>query len=546
MLYPILLAAIAGLFAHNGVFIRGEWHLYIPQIVAVHFLLWLGTSGLVYQALGFVSVGDAFREASIIAASYFTAIFTSMTIYRLFFHRLSKFPGPKLAAVTKLWHVFKIRHSTNHLWLKELHEKYGSVIRTGPNEITIVHPAAFRLLDGWGTSTTKDIWYDILKPRSSAVFTRSEQEHKDGRRAWVQAISGKTMNSFNPRISQHVQELCECFRGFGGTQPVHIDEQVSRFTFDVVGDILFNQDWKLVKTQAWHPFFDHRDRAFELVGPINDVTWLAHMIFSLAPFWHRVQDWFKMVAFCEDRMKQRINEGDNIDQADMATHFIDEYQKLHRFHTIEERDLYLHGTAVTAVVAGSDTTRAALIASCWFLARYPEHAKKIYEETQGVDTRDPNALAALPHLEGFIQETLRLVPPAMTGAARITGLDGLMVDDILIPPYTKVTAPKYVIMRLESAFAHPNDFIPERWYSRPELILDKRAFGPFSTGGRQCVGKPIAYAELRLFAAGLVRDFHLKFAPGYDPMTMWREMKDQITAQPGPVEIIFEPREKAV
>lgn len=131
MLYPILLAAIAGLFAHNGVFIRGEWHLYIPQIVAVHFLLWLGTSGLVYQALGFVSVGDAFREASIIAASYFTAIFTSMTIYRLFFHRLSKFPGPKLAAVTKLWHVFKIRHSTNHLWLKELHEKYGSVIRTG-------------------------------------------------------------------------------------------------------------------------------------------------------------------------------------------------------------------------------------------------------------------------------------------------------------------------------------------------------------------------------------------------------------------------------
>lgn len=33
-----------------------------------------------------------------------------------------------------------------------------------------------------------------------------------------------------------------------------------------------------------------------------------------------------------------------------------------------------------------------------------------------------------------------------------------------------------------AAFESPDDFIPERWYSRPELIHDKRAFGPFSFG----------------------------------------------------------------
>ena len=33
-----------------------------------------------------------------------------------------------------------------------------------------------------------------------------------------------------------------------------------------------------------------------------------------------------------------------------------------------------------------------------------------------------------------------------------------------------------------AAFEHPNDFIPERWYSRPELIHDERAFAPFSVG----------------------------------------------------------------
>lgn len=64
-----------------------------------------------------------------------------------------------------------------------------------------------------------------------------------------------------------------------------------------------------------------------------------------------------------------------------------------------------------------------------------------------MDTHDANALATVPHLEGFIAETLRLVPPAMSGAARVTGPQGLMVDNTMLPPFIKVTAPKYVLMR---------------------------------------------------------------------------------------------------
>ena len=35
---------------------------------------------------------------------------------------------------------------------------------------------------------------------------------------------------------------------------------------------------------------------------------------------------------------------------------------------------------------------------------------------------------------------------------------------------------------VETAFQDPTSFIPERWTSRPELILDKRAFAPFGVG----------------------------------------------------------------
>ena len=37
-------------------------------------------------------------------------------------------------------------------------------------------------------------------------------------------------------------------------------------------------------------------------------------------------------------------------------------------------------------------------------------------------------------------------------------------------------------IKVESAFAEPMSFVPERWYSRPELVKDKQTFAPFGLG----------------------------------------------------------------
>ena len=78
---------------------------------------------------------------------------------------------------------------------------------------------------------------------------------------------------------------------------------------------------------------------------------------------------------------------------------------------------------------------------------YPEYATKIREETRDVDLNDRKALEALPILNGFINETLRILPPIMTGTPRLTGPEGLRFNDVLIPPYTRVITPRYPIMR---------------------------------------------------------------------------------------------------
>ena len=35
---------------------------------------------------------------------------------------------------------------------------------------------------------------------------------------------------------------------------------------------------------------------------------------------------------------------------------------------------------------------------------------------------------------------------------------------------------------VESCFERANEFIPERWTDRPEMVKDKRAFNPFNLG----------------------------------------------------------------
>jgi hypothetical protein len=65
-------------------------------------------------------------------------------IYRLFFHPLASIPGPKPAAVTWWYDTYYdcFYEGGGRLpWkTKELHERYGPIIRVTPNEVHIADP----------------------------------------------------------------------------------------------------------------------------------------------------------------------------------------------------------------------------------------------------------------------------------------------------------------------------------------------------------------------------------------------------------------------
>lgn len=114
-------------------------------------------------------------------------------------------------------------------------------------------------------------------------------------------------------------------------------------------------------------------------------------------------------------------------------------------------------------------------------------------------------LATLDYLDAVINESMRIVSPGGSNAPRNTPPEGIVVHGVFIPGNVKVFTPIYafslstshllleiessalafvtdIIVEGEKYFVEPEKFIPERWTTRPELVLDKRAFFPFLQG----------------------------------------------------------------
>jgi hypothetical protein len=120
-----------GLIAHLGFFIHGEWHVRAPEIFVSHVgLLALFTCGtILYNG----ALAVVFKLGLVTSLAYLAAMVSSILVYRIWFHALSKagFEGPWFLRTSKIWHVWVCRNSTNHLYLDKLHRQYGDFIRTG-------------------------------------------------------------------------------------------------------------------------------------------------------------------------------------------------------------------------------------------------------------------------------------------------------------------------------------------------------------------------------------------------------------------------------
>lgn len=108
-----------------------ELDVYIPQFLIACVLSFIAIC-LAQISIGGAQLLTAVWDVTSLATYLSVGIFTSMTIYRLFFHRIRRFRGPILARISRFY-AFHLsgKNVQYHVELSKLHKQYGDFIRTG-------------------------------------------------------------------------------------------------------------------------------------------------------------------------------------------------------------------------------------------------------------------------------------------------------------------------------------------------------------------------------------------------------------------------------
>ncbi|KAH6843376.1 cytochrome P450 monooxygenase-like protein [Chaetomium sp. MPI-CAGE-AT-0009] len=538
-----LLAAASGVLTHLAVFRRGEWDVASPSVFVFYTTVFAAASLASYSSF----ISTPLSVIAQMAGSHVAMLYTSVLVYRAFFHRLSKYPGPFLARLTNFY-ITALSMKRLHLFkeVQKLHEQYGDYVRLGPSEISIASPEAVKALYGTHSPVTKGPWYTLLEPRVPLFMARDKQEHARRRKVWDLGFTTKAIQGYDPRITKAINQLLAAIDRSKG-QAFDVSQWFSYFVFDVMEDLAFNKSSNmLAEGKEAYVFKTIRTDMF-------NIALFTHMPWLL-PFIKRtpVLNWnyYEFLGWIQKLVDERMQK--EPEQPDIFSFILAAYNKGPK----TKRDqLNLHGDAQLIVIAGSDSVAATLTHVFFHLAWDPVLTKRLQAEFDALPDISHDNLMTVPLLDAVINETMRLDPPVPSGTQRMTPPEGLWIGDQFVPGNTIVQVPSYTVFRDERAFAYPTEFIPERWTTRPELVRDKSVFIPFNTGcvcvlhyigPYACVGKRLAMLELRRVVGEILLRYDLTIAPNQTKQGFLDGKQDTFTTVSAPLPIIFTERAPAM
>jgi len=207
----------------------------------------------------------------------------------------------------------------------------------------------------------------------------------------------------------------------------------------------------------------------------------------------------------------------------------------------------LKDNAKGLLVAGHDTSAAALATTLGLLACHSESQRRVRDEVAdalaGHSDATPGGatLTNLDYTDAVVREALRLYPPAPV-LYRET-VDPVDVGPYTIPAGVDVSISPWVVHRDERWWDRPETFDPSRWFGETPADDSARerpeyAYFPFGGGPRNCIGARFAMTELKLAVAAICQRVELD-----TPMEAMPEMEGGMTLSPAePIELVVRSR----
>ncbi|PYH43686.1 cytochrome P450 [Aspergillus saccharolyticus JOP 1030-1] len=439
--------------------------------------------------------------------------------YELLFNPLRKFPGPKLAVVTYLPSVYHTLRGDHVVWLQSLHRTYGHAVRYSPDELSFTSAQAWRDIYGHASggrkSTEKYLrFYGPTFNGTPDIIRAKAHDHARFRRNFSHAFSDKALRAQQPLIAQYADMLVTKLQETVQKLPSAKTDMVRLYnltTFDIMGDLTFGDPLNLLKGTGyldWVGGIFASVKILCLLRVTRYYAWLTTIMNSVLSrsLKEQAETHFRS---SKARVDWRVEQ--TLDKPDIWGLIMGQKESLQL--TRDE----MYSNSQLFMVAGTETTATALSGLTYQLLTHPEKMQKITQEIREAfkdEKIDMIRLAQLKYLNACIEEGLRVYPPVPVGAPRQVPEGGMTVCGEFVPANVSVSVHQWATYRSPENFKRPDDFVPERWTDDPEFASDnKAAFQPFSYGPRNCLGKNLAYHEMRIILAKVLYHFTLSLAP---------------------------------
>ncbi|KAI9296052.1 cytochrome P450 [Neoconidiobolus thromboides FSU 785] len=439
------------------------------------------------------------NSISNIALISILSYYTYSVVYSLFICPLRKVPGPLIVHFFPYYYKFKQANGTLHEYEVINHKKYGPIVRIGGNLISVVSDSACKEIHNT-YDYLKDGLYEATKVVGENMFSTNNKEgHRFKKRILAPFFSDKTILSVENVVKENVDNLVNKLEEFSdNNQKFDLGLYFHYFSFDIIGDVGYGKSFNMVK-EGHHP----------VIGWIKDAFRIFALVAAFPVFRHLQYACVKsLYQFSYDAINNAKKYPNKVTFINALVNAEDPEtgKKLSDKEIAEE--------SILQFIAGTDTTSNTLTWFFYNLANNPDVYEKVEREIHNIfpDKGSINYTkikSECHYLNAVIHENLRIIPVAPGVLSRFVPKGGRVIDGYFIPEGVSIGASVISKHNLSLFWEDPESFNPERWLENGKFKNNPN-FMPFSIGPRACIGRSLAWMELYLITATLIRNFRFE------------------------------------
>lgn len=345
-----------------------------------------------------------------------------VAIYNLYWHPLRHFPCHVPWVVLPWGHSIARIQGKIDFQMRDLHEKLGPVIRTGPDSLSFTASAAWKDIYGGGhAELPKHLLSGSGLDELPDIIAANANDHRRYRRALAPAFTTEALMRQEPLINTYVdlllQKLSEIARS---SEPsANMANWYSMVSFDIFGDLCYGENFGGLEMGHKSPWI----QAISDTKPVIALSVIPY-ISKLLLHWYLTAEQRDSLRVSQqmttDATLKRIQNEEFNARGDIMSFLLRSRNDAKGLNDYE-----MCCNVDTIMGAAVDTTVIGLAGVTYCLVRHPDALERCTREVrEAFDKQDDICFkeinTKLPFLLACIDEGLRLYPPTPIGLWRRT------------------------------------------------------------------------------------------------------------------------------